>query len=271
MRSLEMKRSAIIKILFVFFTIVFCNFCKAENIIFKPTSQIVFPKVVIIDWDNTIINSWSGLLKAMNMTLKQIGKPEITMDQVKNLPSLPQEELNKLVFNENNKYINDTYWKNFNKVYSGKINPVEGVFEFIKFLKEKGVYVVIVSNKNSEQLRKMVKKTSINLYVNAVVGAGDTKKGKPDTSLVELALKDISITINPNNVQFDVWFIGDSLIDMICAYNCGFFPIWMKQSSSEKNINIKKNGDYPIFESNNFSDLLKKTKMLLEITNRSIE
>lgn len=80
-----------------------------------PVDQLVLPKVVFIDWDNTLTNSWPFLLRVMNKTITAFGKHALSMDEFRNLPNInmPQAEIIKGIFGEERPDIVDSYWRNY--------------------------------------------------------------------------------------------------------------------------------------------------------------
>ena len=57
-------------------------------------------------------------------------------------------------------------------------------------------------------------------YFEKILGASDTKFDKPNRAPVDLILTAINIGTGP-----EVWFVGDTDIDMECAYNSKCTPV----------------------------------------------
>jgi phosphoglycolate phosphatase len=83
------------------------------------------------------------------------------------------------------------------------------------------VYMGVVSNKKGVNLRKEVQHIGWGKYFDKVVGADDTPRDKPFPDPVIAALEGSGIAAGP-----DVWFIGDSAIDMQTAHATGCVPMW---------------------------------------------
>ncbi|MBV8776512.1 MAG: HAD family hydrolase, partial [Alphaproteobacteria bacterium] len=57
-------------------------------------------------------------------------------------------------------------------------------------------------------------------FFGAIVGAGDAHADKPHCAPVELALRPSGVAPGP-----DVWFVGDTAVDMECALAAGCVPV----------------------------------------------
>src|SRR5208282_3945389 len=75
-------------------------------------------------------------------------------------------------------------------------------------------------NKPGPVLRSEVAHLGWTPLFGAIVGAGDTHIDKPHRAPVELALRPSGIPPGP-----DVWFVGDTAIDMECALGAGCVPV----------------------------------------------
>jgi phosphoglycolate phosphatase len=88
--------------------------------------------------------------------------------------------------------------------------------QMLEDVKKRGIYSVVVSNKRGENLRKEAQHIGWNHLFDSITGADDAARDKPFADPVHLAL-------NGSGMQpsADIWFIGDSEIDLECAKNTG--------------------------------------------------
>ncbi len=66
-------------------------------------------------------------------------------------------------------------------------------------------------------------------YFTKLVGADDTSRDKPFPDPVELAMAGSGVTLGR-----DVWFVGDSVVDMEVAHVTGCVPVWYGELPKEK-------------------------------------
>lgn len=91
---------------------------------------------------------------------------------------------------------------------------ISGAEPLLDFLQSKSIYLALVSNEHGDILREEVQNMRWEKYFSRVVGAGDAAESKPSAAPVKLALEGSGIS--PGE---EVWFVGDSNIDMECAHN----------------------------------------------------
>ena len=105
---------------------------------------------------------------------------------------------------------------------------ISGAEPLLDFLQSKSVYIALVSNEHGDSLREEVQSMHWEKYFSRVVGAGDAAESKPSAAPVKLALEDSGIS--PGE---EVWFVGDSAIDMECAHNSHLISVLYGPESPE--------------------------------------
>jgi len=104
--------------------------------------------------------------------------------------------------------------------WEGTISGGNDLFPYMEDLlyklKKNNVYVSVVSNMNGDRLRNSIERRNLNSYFAKVVGFGDCAAAKPNTEPVYEALNGSGI-----EPSLDVFFIGDSQADIVCALNSG--------------------------------------------------
>ena len=81
--------------------------------------------------------------------------------------------------------------------------------KILKIINEKKILCGVISNKDSDLLRKEINKLGWKKYFQVLVGANEAKKDKPSKFPFLLALKKISLKPNKN-----IWYVGDNDIDV---------------------------------------------------------
>ena len=81
----------------------------------------------------------------------------------------------------------------------------------------------IVSNKKGDLLRAEVAALGWARYFTGIVGANDAVRDKPAVEAVTLAL-----TLMCRDADEEVWFVGDTDLDMLCAVASGCVPVLVR-------------------------------------------
>ena len=96
----------------------------------------------------------------------------------------------------------------------------------LRELAGQGIYLGVVSNKTGELLRREVAGLGWSELFGRIVGAGDAPADKPACEPVHLALAPSGIPAGD-----EVWFVGDTAIDMECAQNSGCVAVLLAEAA----------------------------------------
>ncbi len=181
-----------------------------------PLSQLPRPRAIIFDWDDTIVENWPLALEALNTALTHMGATAWSDAEARGRAGGSARDLFGALFGDKWEEADKVFYATFNKLIENGIKLHDQVEDMLRLLSENGIYLAVVSNKRGELLRKEADRLGFTGYFNAIVGAGDAARDKPDIAPVLHALKNSGITPGP-----DVWFVGDSHTDMACAIASG--------------------------------------------------
>lgn len=187
------------------------------------------PKAILFDWDNTLVNTWPVIHEALHKTFIQMGHEPWTLNMVKARVSRSMRDSFPLIFGENWQEAGDAYQKHFRDIHLQRLEALHNAEDTLKYLATLPVYVAVVSNKKGPNLRKEVEHIGWNKYFRKLVGADDAARDKPFPEPVISALDGSGVKPGP-----EVWFVGDSVVDMEVAHVTGCIPMWYGEEPSEK-------------------------------------
>lgn len=174
------------------------------------------PKAVIFDWDDTIIDSWGLSLAALNKALEAMGEKPWSDDEARRRAGPSAKDLFQQLFGERWQEADKIFLDSLTAMFEKTIPVYTGVEDLLKMLAERKIYMAVVSNKRGHLLRREAATAKFDRFFGKIVGAGDAAADKPDPAPVHMALEGSGI--QPGK---DVWFVGDSHTDMLCAANAG--------------------------------------------------
>ena len=203
------------------------------------------PKLIILDWDNTLINTKPAFLKTINFIMEKYNFPEwnITREKYGDTTKSLKENF-PIIFKDNaEKAYNDylEYYKNYGYKL---IEANEYASSFLKKLKELDIKFCIITNKDKVLLNNEVKKCFPNVDFTHILANGDTKNNKPSADPVLKVMEDFDFELNIENV----WLIGDSESDLQCAINANCKPILYGIDKNNICKNYKNSCNYNTFE-----------------------
>lgn len=193
-----------------------------------------YPKAVVFDWDNTLVDSWGPIAAAMNYTRQAMGLPVWTFEEVKKNCTRSARESFPEWFGAEWQKAYEIYYKDFDEERRKRdIKVLPGSHELLLSLKEKSIPAFVVSNKRGDYLRYEAEKLKWQSLFVAIVGAQDAPRDKPARDHVDHAL-------NHGHIFSDmsVWFIGDSETDILCARNAGCTPILIGEAGEAERLSV---------------------------------
>jgi phosphoglycolate phosphatase len=187
------------------------------------------PKAIIFDWDNTLANTWPLIQGAIDETMIKMGKEPWGLQRVKDNVHKSMRESFPEIFGADWEKAGEIYKNSYRSMNLNKLNFLPYALNLIDAIERKGIIQFVVSNKMGPTLRKEAENLEVSKKFFALVGAGDAVADKPSRHPVELAL--IGSDLDP--AKDDIWFIGDTVTDLECAYNSGCRPIIIGSSKSD--------------------------------------
>ena len=200
------------------------------------------PRAVIFDWDNTLIDSWAIIHDAMNVTLEAMGHAPWSYDETRSRVRRALREAFPDMFGERWEEARDIFYGRFRAIHLDALAALPGAESLLAALAGHGIWLGVVSNKNGEHLRLEAKKLGWDRYFGRIVGATDAVRDKPAPDPVHMALSGSGVT--PGG---EVWFVGDTAIDMECAKNTGCVPVLVRETAPEE-------GEFAVSEVFHFPD-----------------
>jgi len=178
------------------------------------------PRAILFDWDNTLVDTWRVSYDSFNTALTAVGRETITVEQFWTNPHRSVRDSQK-IFGEHQAKGEKIFYDEVIKRHLVELTPLEGAQALLSKLQDRGLYVGVVSNKNGDLLRKEVAHLGWETHFRHVIGSYDVEQDKPSPLPVFEALK--PGLLHPS--EHDVWFVGDSIVDVECARAAGCTPL----------------------------------------------
>jgi phosphoglycolate phosphatase len=185
------------------------------------------PKAVIFDWDNTLVDTWPLIQESIDKTMISMGREPWGLEKVRDNVHKSMRESFPIIFGDRWEEAGKIYVNTYRSIHLKQIQLLPNAIKLINKLEEKGILQFLVSNKIGVTLRKEAAAIGIEKKFFSVIGAADAAADKPSTDPVELALMGSGVTLK----QDEIWFVGDTIADVDCAYNTGCRPVVFGYSS----------------------------------------
>ena len=192
------------------------------------TVSVAYPKAVLFDWDNTLVDSWSVIQDALNHTLGAFDKPLWSLDETRTRVRKSMRDSFPKLFGDDWEKAGQVFYQRFEEIHVERLQPLPGAADMLAAFRDAGLYMGVVSNKKGPLLRKEAAHLGWDIYFDRLVGADDAASDKPSAAPVQMALDGSGIEGGEG-----VWFVGDADVDLECAANAGCAPILVRPEPPE--------------------------------------
>jgi len=184
---------------------------------------IIRPKAIVFDWDGTLADTRSTVVACLSKILESYDLP--SWESVKKARDLNQslKDSFPVIFGDQWKAAYGRYVDLYLSVFKSKVHLFPGVRETLEWLAKSQVNLLVISNKEKAILLQESAYFLPNRPFWKLFGYGDASENKPSAKPVEAAFEHSDILVNSSNV----WFVGDSLQDIECAYAANCLPIYI--------------------------------------------
>ncbi|MBR6884958.1 MAG: HAD family hydrolase [Prevotella sp.] len=209
-------------------------------------------RAVILDFDGTMGDTRSLIVKTMQQTIAELHLPHRTEEQCASMIGLPlKQTFLELIpmSDEMGDRCAETYRRLFFENNQPGVVPVfPHVIETIEALYAKGVLLTIASSRSRESLNEFLEEMKLNQYIRYVISANDIEHAKPAPDMV---LR----TLNDHHLQpEEALVVGDTKYDVLMAHRAGVKAVGVTYGNGSREELEQEQTDYII---NDFSELLK--------------
>ena len=194
-------------------------------------SALPKPRAILFDWDNTLVDTWPLIHKALNMTLRYMAHPEWSLEKVKAEVAHSMRDSFPALFGDRWEEAATHYQTSYRAIHLADLHPLAGAEQMLAAIPRDRVFTAVVSNKQGNTLRQEIPAIGWSKYFEAAIGATDAARDKPHADPALLALSKAGIPAGP-----DVWFIGDTIADLGCAQNAGLSAVFYSEHETVSQI-----------------------------------
>jgi len=174
-------------------------------------------KAYIFDMDGTILNTIDDLTDSTNYAMEKMGYQTYTVEDVKGFVG---NGIMRLILNavpegiseEDVKKTHSYFMEHYLVHCKDKTGPYDGIKDLLKFLKEKGKKLAVVSNKADAAVKILADEEFPGLF-DIAIGEKEGINKKPARDMVDIALKELGCD------RSEAVYIGDSEVDFKTSVN----------------------------------------------------
>lgn len=171
---------------------------------------------ILFDHDGTLVDSYVGIEKCMQLTCRDIGKPEMTHEEIRaSIGPTLEDRFTELWGAETAAEAARIYRAHYEVHFVSGTRLLPGVAETLGAIAERGIPIACVTNKTWNYCVRQLEHFDLMGRMDAVIGFKQGYPPKPDPAMVHAALKKIGVP--PENAVM----VGDTPIDVAAARAAG--------------------------------------------------
>jgi phosphoglycolate phosphatase len=171
-------------------------------------------KIILFDLDGTLIDSTEAILESFEMAFKSFGVNVPSQEDIKELIGYPLDYMfehlgvsSDVVWD----YV-DAYKQHYRTISCQKTILLPNALQSIELASSFAI-LGIVTTKTALYSKEMLEYMGVMHYFDVLIGREDVTNPKPHPEPIQKALK-----LLPK--VSDIWMIGDTCMDMLCAKEC---------------------------------------------------
>ena len=180
------------------------------------------PRAVVLDWDNTLVDSWRVIHQVLAETFVAMDRDPWSYAETRTRVRRSAREVFPHLFGDRAPEAMEVFYSSFERRHLENLSPLPGAEELLRAIAgQEGIFLSLLSNKRGDLLRREVQHLGWEHFFDAVVGANDAARDKPWTEALDLALGQGGQAAGGVDKNVQVWIVGDTDIDMECAWRHG--------------------------------------------------
>ena len=199
-------------------------------------------KTIIFDLDGTLIDSLEDIAVCMNKVLEEMNIPTHKVEDYKYFVGGGISVLVENALAEHDDSIKEEVTNRFKVIYDQKIHsktlPYDGIYELLDELEKLDYNLGILSNKPHEFTIQYAQNLFSKYNFKEIHGQKSDIPKKPDPIAAINIAKSFDVPCE------EVYFVGDTLVDMQTAKNAGMIAVGVKWGFREVNELLQNGADF---------------------------
>lgn len=209
------------------------------------------PKAVFFDWDGTLVDSYGFLNDAHGHVLAKLGFPPFYDGEYREYFGLPREILYPKIYKDKCEEAK-TLFEAYVFENSHRIQSINGAGALLEYLQEQDIFIGVVSNKKNVYIYKEAEHLGWGRFLKVIVGGGDAQSDKPSCEPLKHAIEKAGVAFGAG----DIWFVGDTESDLVCAQEFGCLSVFVEGHKDSADLVAKYKPDMTVADCSQMQKIL---------------
>ncbi len=173
-------------------------------------------KLLIFDWDGTIMDSSARIVSSMQTAAKSLELPVPSSSAIENIIGLSLAVANKILIPgisaEDSQRLTDSYSEQYRSLDNTATPLYQDVRETLTNLQAKGYLLAVATGKSRQGVKRVLEQTKLSALFSLYRGADETRS-KPDPLMLAEILQQTKVSVE------QAIMIGDTSYDLEMAQN----------------------------------------------------
>jgi len=212
-------------------------------------------KAVIFDLDGTLIDSVDAHMASWTEALKKVGIKD-DRGEVKRLVGMSARDISKALIPEGREEKRGElrllkrrlYYEEF---FPSRVVPFPDAVETLKQINDKGLKCAIASSIDSKKIRMIAQKFGFDRYIQAIVGADEVERGKPNPEIMLEASSKLGV------IPESCIVVGDTAYDVAAGRAAGMITMAVVRETTVMEALIAQKPDWIVMNLSELMDVLR--------------
>lgn len=180
---------------------------------------------VVFDLDGTLIDAFAPIITALNQTLREFGRPEMTPEEIKRHTGKGGAGI-RPIFPDHVEEAGARFLELHDALYLDQVYEVPGARSILDWLAGLTLPIAVVTSKGQQRAEAQIERLGWGSYFQSIIGRVDGRPEKPSPIPVQMACEALQRSCK------ECIMIGDGIGDMQAGSDAGLFTIGITDSFS---------------------------------------
>ncbi len=184
---------------------------------------------VLFDLDGTLLDAFPPIISALNQTLKEFGKPEMTAEAVKRHTGRGGGGI-KPLFPDHVDEAGRRFLELHDAIYLKQVKMIDGADKMLAYLHDLTIPMAVVTSKGQHRAEAQIELLGWQDYFQAIIGKVDGRPEKPSPVPVRMACETLQLP------AAECIMVGDGIGDMQAGSRAGLFSVGITDCFSKSEL-----------------------------------